>query len=102
MIFVYIYIGFSLVTFVLAWGLTLTLTYKLIKKHNLVKVGNADLPLTLFFEGFKMLVLSFVPIVNVILLFGVLFLGNRIESEVTTQVEEQLEEAGYINNTDVN
>ena len=95
MTFLYIYIGFSLLTFVLMWLQTIILTRKLEKKHQIVKVRKTN-HLAVFFEFFKFFIMSFIPILNLILFCSVLFLGNRIETELTMQVEDRLEEEGYL------
>lgn len=95
MTFLYIYIGFSLLTFALVWGQTIILERRLRKKHNLNKKVEAD-NLAFWFAGFKMFLMSFAPILNLILFCSVLFLSNRIEKEVTKQVEDRLEEEGYL------
>ena len=92
MIFLYIYIGFSLLTFVLMWLQTITLSRKIVEKHGLTKTRKAD-HVAMFLEMLKIFIMSFVPILNLILFCSVVFLGNRIEKEVTKQVEEKIEEA---------
>lgn len=92
MIFLYIYIGFSLLTFVLMWTQTITLARKIVEKHALTKTRNTD-HVAMFLEMFKIFIMSFVPILNLIFFCSIVFLGNRLEKEVTKQVEEKMEEA---------
>lgn len=95
MIFLYIYIGFSLLTFLLMWGQTIILERRLRKKHKLNEKVKAD-HLAFLFAGFKILLQCFIPILNLILFCSVLFFGNKIEEAVTMQVEDRLEEEGYL------
>lgn len=91
MIFLYIYIGFSLLTFVLMLLQMTTLIHKLENKYKdkLPKNKNPN-QIPFFFEVLKIFVMCFIPILNIIFFCSVLFLGNRIDTQVTKQVENEM------------
>lgn len=95
MIFLYIYIGFSLLTFVLMLLQMTTLIHRFENKYKDKLTKNKNLnqdqnKMPFFFEILKMFVKCFIPILNVIFFCSVLFLGNRIETQVTRKVENEM------------
>ena len=94
MIFVYIYIGFSLLTFLLVWTKTLSLTDRIKKEYKLDSVDNTS-HIEWFEEALKIFAFSFIPIFHLLLFYSVLFYSDDIDIEVTEEVGRKLEEAGF-------
>lgn len=89
--FLWIYIGFSLLTFILVLLQVLILTNKLFKKYKDKIDNNHEKDyLSLIFETLKILIISFIPIINIAMFYVVVFYGNKLEGMMVGKIEEQL------------
>lgn len=88
----YIYIGFSLVTFVLMWLQVVTLGNKFLDTHkDKVDENHKKDHLSSFFAMFKIFVTCFIPVINIGLFCIIIFCGDKLEQNVIQKVEEKLE-----------
>ena len=88
----YIYIGFSLLTFALVWLQAITLGNKILDKHkNNVNKNHKKDHLSSFFTMLKIFVTCFIPVINIGLFCIIIFCGDKLEKVVTQKVEEELE-----------
>lgn len=90
MIFLYIYIGISLLTFIMLL-LETCIVVKAISKELKLKEANSMI-LPPFFQTLKLFIISFIPLFNIIVLCVILFCGNQLEETIKNNVKQQLEE----------
>ena len=92
MLFLYIYIGFSLLTFVLMWLQVVTIGNKFldIHKYKLDKNRKKD-HLGSIFAMLKILVVCFIPVINICLFYSIVFCGDKLENDAIKKVEDKLE-----------
>lgn len=87
------YVGFSLLTFVLLMLEVVILGKKALQKYSdrVDETKKKKYSLESFFANFKLLIVSFVPVLNLILFFAVLLGGDKLEKEIMDKVDEELE-----------
>ena len=88
----WIYIGFSLLTFVLMYLQIVTLGNKFLNKHqDKINENHKKEYLPFFFAMLKFLFICFIPVINIGLFCSIVFYGDELEQIVEQKVEEKLD-----------
>lgn len=90
----WIYVGFSLLTFVLLMLEIVVVGKKALQKYSdrVDETKKKKYSLDAFFENLKLLIVSFIPVINCVLFFTVLLGGDKLEKEIMDKVDAELEE----------
>ena len=88
----YIYSGFSILTFLLMWIQTTIWSHKFKRKYHdlLSKKQRLDFLMSLL-NVIKMLIICFVPVLNIVMFYLILFSSEEIEVSVLKRVRAKLE-----------
>jgi len=84
-IILYIYLGISILTFIM-WTLeNISAIHR--AKSILTKKGKSDIAGTIG-SFIKLIIMSFIPVFNLILLIALMFAGDKIDNEVNKMINE--------------
>lgn len=90
----WIYLGISILTFLSYFLLMCSLSNKIQTKHKIKKSENPSVSGYLL-SIIKLLIISFIPIINIVFLLGVLFVPD-LEKVTLEETEKILNEEGLI------
>lgn len=95
----YIYLGFSILTFLLMWLQTTIWSHKFKRKYHdlLSKKQRLDFMMTLL-NFIKTLIICFVPVLNIVIFYLFLFSSDKLEDSILKRVRAKLESEEYIEN----
>lgn len=94
MLFLKIYIGFSVLTFFVILMQTYILTKQIKRKHSDImqelSKNNKSGVLEKLFEYIKIFIICFVPIINILLFFVTLFNSEEVEKRALQRIKKGL------------
>ena len=95
MLFLKIYIGFSVLTFFVILMQTYILTKQIERKHSDImqelSKNNKSGVLEKLFEYIKIFIICFVPIINILLFFVTLFNSEEVEKRALQRIKKRIE-----------
>lgn len=85
----YIYLGISVITFILHTFTSWKVAYEFKNKYPNIKIPKTH-PMNKIFQLFKLVLICFMPIVNLIFFLTILFCGEKLEKRTIERVYSEL------------
>lgn len=90
MLFLKIYIGFSILTFILVLMHNYVLCAELKREYHNIYKGSKSGVLETIFVYVKILIICFVPIVNIGIFYSVLFEAEKLKEQVLAKFKREM------------